>query len=318
MKLLVVALMLFVTPAVADDTVPAPNPDPIFHGHWEWRDTVEAGHHLNPKTACKDWAARLKKNGMKYEVTGAKKSSKAGTINDYSCDYINKNDPKKPVNETADAIIYGSYMCPPNATAMSLNNSGALKDHRCKCADGETCRSISPPAPENSMRCTQEKEPKKRSKAEVKKISEANQALAAKGNKQFTKDYKAVADEYANETCAFKPADMYPDAPSDVNIGYLCGKLEADFAAANNMAGFPKTPKGWVWHHHEDMGRMQLVSQEAHQKCGHTGGAKIWSETIGLKEYPNSIAKGAAPPVPDVPAAKVKVKKPKVKVKKQK
>ena len=314
MKQLVVALFLFVSasPAVADDAGVAPPsdagvppPDPHFYGHWAYKG--EGGElHLNPKAACKDWEAARKKSGMKYELKGTKKSTRAGNINDYSCLYIDKNDPKKPTQDMVDGVIQGIYQCPANSTAVSLNNSGKFEDHRCRCADGQTCYSQSPPAPENSPRCTQEAAPKKRTKAEADAESAKNKAKAAKADKQFTKDYKATADEYANETCAFKPADFYPDAPSDLNIGFLCGKLESDFAAANNLAGLPKTPDGWVWHHHEEMGRMQLVSKAAHKKCPHTGGVKIWSETIGMKDYPNSLPQRAL----KVPLKKLPLKKP--------
>ena len=33
---------------------------------------------------------------------------------------------------------------------------------------------------------------------------------------------------------------------------------------------------GYTWHHHENMGRMQLVSREIHQKTGHVGGFDLW------------------------------------------
>lgn len=36
------------------------------------------------------------------------------------------------------------------------------------------------------------------------------------------------------------------------------------------------TPEGYVWHHHQQVGRMQLVDAEIHAKSGHTGGKEIW------------------------------------------
>lgn len=44
---------------------------------------------------------------------------------------------------------------------------------------------------------------------------------------------------------------------------------------------YGRPPKGWVWHHHQDAGRMQLVSKPFHDavslgKVKHTGGAAIW------------------------------------------
>lgn len=36
------------------------------------------------------------------------------------------------------------------------------------------------------------------------------------------------------------------------------------------------TPDGYTWHHDADVGKMQLVDTEVHQKTGHTGGRSIW------------------------------------------
>jgi RHS repeat-associated protein len=49
----------------------------------------------------------------------------------------------------------------------------------------------------------------------------------------------------------------------------------ADFAAANKLAGYAETPKGYTWHHHEDETTMQLVPSDIHAKTGHSGGASI-------------------------------------------
>jgi len=49
-----------------------------------------------------------------------------------------------------------------------------------------------------------------------------------------------------------------------------------DFKAANSIAGYSSTPKGYTWHHHQDYGRMQLVKTSIHSKTGHTGGWSIW------------------------------------------
>ena len=37
-----------------------------------------------------------------------------------------------------------------------------------------------------------------------------------------------------------------------------------------------EAPKGYTWHHNEDVGKMQLVDSEIHQQTGHTGGRAIW------------------------------------------
>ena len=36
------------------------------------------------------------------------------------------------------------------------------------------------------------------------------------------------------------------------------------------------TPDGYTWHHDAEIGKMQLVDTETHQKTGHTGGRVIW------------------------------------------
>lgn len=35
-------------------------------------------------------------------------------------------------------------------------------------------------------------------------------------------------------------------------------------------------PDGYVWHHSEDPGKLQLVDKDTHDKTGHTGGQVIW------------------------------------------
>lgn len=39
-----------------------------------------------------------------------------------------------------------------------------------------------------------------------------------------------------------------------------------------------ETPDGYVWHHNEEEGKMQLVDFETHQATGHTGGKYVWGE----------------------------------------
>ena len=39
-----------------------------------------------------------------------------------------------------------------------------------------------------------------------------------------------------------------------------------------------ETPERFTWHHHQDVGRMQLVDYTIHRKTGHTGGYKIWGK----------------------------------------
>ena len=68
----------------------------------------------------------------------------------------------------------------------------------------------------------------------------------------------------------------------DVNIGALTGNRAHDDALANAAAGFDKTPDSYTWHHHQDLGRMQLVETEIHKKTGHTGGHSIYSKAMAI------------------------------------
>ncbi|WP_434041166.1 MULTISPECIES: RHS repeat-associated core domain-containing protein [Sorangium] len=50
------------------------------------------------------------------------------------------------------------------------------------------------------------------------------------------------------------------------------GSRPGDFRAANQAAGFSRTPEGYTWHHHQDGTTMQLVPSDIHRMTGHTGG----------------------------------------------
>jgi hypothetical protein len=72
-------------------------------------------------------------------------------------------------------------------------------------------------------------------------------------------------------------AQGYPDfssvATKTVKIEQT-GTRGGDFRAANRLAGFERTPRGYTWHHHQDGVTMQLVPRDIHQQTGHTGGFK--------------------------------------------
>lgn len=55
----------------------------------------------------------------------------------------------------------------------------------------------------------------------------------------------------------------------------LSGNRKIDEKLANKAAGFKATPEGYTWHHHQEVGRMQLVKSDAHKKTGHTGGFSL-------------------------------------------
>ncbi|MDR3690724.1 MAG: HNH endonuclease [Fimbriimonas sp.] len=53
-----------------------------------------------------------------------------------------------------------------------------------------------------------------------------------------------------------------------------------DQMAANAKRGLPKEPD-YIWHHHQDYGRMQLVRGDIHRATGHHGGFKLWRPFVG-------------------------------------
>lgn len=46
-----------------------------------------------------------------------------------------------------------------------------------------------------------------------------------------------------------------------------------------------KTPRGYVWHHHQTRGVLQLVNKTVHDKTGHTGGRAIWGSMYQNYSY---------------------------------
>jgi hypothetical protein len=146
--------------------------------------------------------------------------------------------------------------------------------------------------------------------SEAMKKELTSTAYGKEVKKKYASALEQIADEKAtgaatasnpsvNAFPKFKPEQMCETGgPTDVNIGMPCGSREADFAAANNIAGLANTPVydgkdgrrnipnlDCVWHHHEDLGRMQLVKKSAHKEH-HTGGVKIWETAMGIPDYP--------------------------------
>ena len=79
----------------------------------------------------------------------------------------------------------------------------------------------------------------------------------------------------------FEPfARPLPNGQKYVEIRYT-GSLESDFMAANAKAGFAKTPRGYTWHHSEELGKMYLVPLELHRAVGHTGGVARYKHVTG-------------------------------------
>lgn len=68
-------------------------------------------------------------------------------------------------------------------------------------------------------------------------------------------------------------AYRHPSVP-DVRIE-LSRTRRTDSNRANRAAGLETTPDGYVWHHHQDSGLMQLIDEDIHNRTGHTGGFSL-------------------------------------------
>ncbi|MEW9870977.1 HNH endonuclease [Arthrobacter sp. HS15c] len=68
-------------------------------------------------------------------------------------------------------------------------------------------------------------------------------------------------------------ARRHPDI-ADVRI-QPTGSRAADFRFANKAAGRSRTPTGYTWHHHQDVGLVQLIRSDIHRATGHTGGFSL-------------------------------------------
>ncbi|WP_339527209.1 HNH endonuclease [Pseudomonas sp. EA_35y_Pfl2_R111] len=86
---------------------------------------------------------------------------------------------------------------------------------------------------------------------------------------------------------------LYDKGVNTVNLK-LTGNRNHDFALANQLAGFgstaKSTPKNFTWHHHQDLGVMQLVRTDVHKLSPHTGGVSIWQKAFGFDYMPKSNA----------------------------
>ncbi len=109
--------------------------------------------------------------------------------------------------------------------------------------------------------------------------------LKGRGFPSYSKKYPDTK-RFREENKKYPEGDFCPGVPNDINIGHLCGSREEDFKAANLVAGLAETPKNCVWHHHEEMGRMQLIRRDVHGDVNHWGGVSVWKRAYGLKDYP--------------------------------
>lgn len=107
---------------------------------------------------------------------------------------------------------------------------------------------------------------------------------------QSGKDYVARFEKYKRTSPQGQMDFVHPKTGVQFKNGYPVfdprmevkieptGSRWADKRAANSAAGIRKAPKGYVWHHHEKSGIMQLVDSASHGGTGHGGGHAIWSK----------------------------------------
>jgi hypothetical protein len=69
-----------------------------------------------------------------------------------------------------------------------------------------------------------------------------------------------------------------PGFPNIPSLQTAKGDNSGHFRAANQMTGRKgaASPSGWTWHHHKDIGRMQLLDRKVHAAFKHCGGKSIW------------------------------------------
>ncbi|OLS38590.1 HNH endonuclease [Bacillus sp. MRMR6] len=71
--------------------------------------------------------------------------------------------------------------------------------------------------------------------------------------------------QVANET-------LYQAIQEDPKIAKVIGLSHGDI----HGLGMGITPEGYIWHHNEEPGVLQLVDRETHLNTGHTGGRELW------------------------------------------
>jgi hypothetical protein len=195
-------------------------------------------------------------------------------------------------------------VCSDKTEANQMHKGHAMcRKPKKKDTPSDDCLNIGPD-PDN--RCRPAKPVTKRTKAQAKQLSDQNEAAARENHADIVKKYNDAKEKIRDEQAkanqkkykdpsatgfpAFDVKDLCEDGPNDVNIGVLCGFDDGDFAAANNLAGYEKTPPKCTWHHHQDLGRFVLLKQTNHAEWFHWGGRAIWKRAFEVK-YPSHCKK---------------------------
>ena len=75
---------------------------------------------------------------------------------------------------------------------------------------------------------------------------------------------------------------LYPDGYNTLRIA-LTGSRARDVAEAWRATGLDRKTlsRQWTWHHHEELGVMQLIDRRVHRSFSHTGGLQIYRVALG-------------------------------------
>jgi hypothetical protein len=81
-----------------------------------------------------------------------------------------------------------------------------------------------------------------------------------------------------------KDADGFPEftifetyiGDEHIGSGEDMGLSDQQIAFLKKSPAARKSPPGLIWHHHQDVARMQLVDRALHERFGHAAGMQIW------------------------------------------
>jgi hypothetical protein len=98
-------------------------------------------------------------------------------------------------------------------------------------------------------------------------------------------DVAVVETRITGDLSKMKPEAHRKAATTQLKADIEAGKVDDSIFNAKQMLQIENEKAnidGFTWHHHEDVGRMQLVPREIHKSTGHIGGDALWG--IPVKE----------------------------------
>ena len=247
--------------------------DQFQDGLIKYLSQVSSKRHKDPEGACKEWATWKKSTDAEadYKLKKAEKGKKGY----YNCVFEGPDGKPYTQDDGAAPVV----ICPSGWDPYGVDD-----DQKCiKRAKGAAAE------PVLCLAKLKDATRKPKTLAAVETHSKANIAKLKKDpfGESMLEAYDHEKECIENSEYGwpkFEKDELYPFGPNDLNIGSLCGTRNKDFAAANEMAGYPSTPKDYTWHHHQDLGRMQLVATKAHAPKNktshghnHFGGVSVWN-----------------------------------------